>query len=196
MGNLTGKRVAVLVEDGFEQMELTSPVERLRKEGAEIHIISPKPASGKVRSWHQGDWSREFDVDKSLHDANVDDYDALVLPGGVINPDRLRRNQEAISFIRNFFDTQKPLAAICHAPWALIEAGIVKGRKMTSFESVRTDLKNAGAEWIDREVVVDQGLITSRKPEDLPAFNDKIVEEIREGVHRHRQSYDEPSLER
>ncbi len=188
MPKLKGKRVAVLVEDGFEQMEMTSPVERLRKEGAEVDIISPKSRSEKVRSWHHGDWSREFDIDKSLQEANVDNYDALVLPGGVINPDRLRRNREAVSFVRNFFDTQKPVAAICHGPWTLIEADIVRGRKVTSYESLKTDLRNAGATWVDEEVVVDQGLVTSRKPEDLPAFNDKLVEEVAEGQHKRRQS--------
>ena len=184
---LTGKKIAVLVDDGFEQMELTSPIERLRNEGAEVHIVSPKSESDKVRSWHQGDWSREFDIDKSLENINVDEYDGLVLPGGVINPDKLRRNKGAVSFVRNFFDTKKPVGAICHGPWTLIEANVVKDRKMTSFESIRTDLTNAGANWTDSEVVVDKGLVTSRKPEDLPAFNDKLVEEISEGKHEDRK---------
>lgn len=181
MGKLTGKKVAIITENGFEEVELTNPKEALEKEGAEVHIVSPQ--KDKVRSWDSTDWGKEFNVDKSLEAADADDYDAVVVPGGVINPDHLRRSEQAIKFIASFFEAGKPVAAICHGPQVLIETGKLKGRNVTSFFSVKTDLINAGANWSDRECVVDQGLVTSRNPDDLPAFNKKVIEEILEGKH-------------
>lgn len=182
MAQITGKKVAFLVANGFEQVELTSPKDAVEKEGATAHIVSPE--NGKVKGWQHTDWGDEFDVDVALNSAKADDYDALVLPGGVMNPDTLRHNEDALLFVRTFFEQHKPVAAICHGPWTLIDAGVVNGRTMTSYRSIQTDLKNAGATWIDKEVVVDQGLVTSRNPDDLPAFNAKVVEEIREGKHQ------------
>ncbi len=193
MGKLNGKKVAAVVTDGFEQIELDSPVERLRNEGAEVSIISPK--SGTVRSWRDGDWGTEYNVDRNISEAAVEDYDALLLPGGVINPDKLRRDTATVTFVRKFVDSKKPIAAICHSPWTLIEADAVRGRKLTSFGSIQTDLKNAGANWVDEEVVVDAALVTSRSPEDLPAFNDKFVEEIVEGKHEDRDTVREKQKE-
>src|SRR5690606_5828564 len=144
-------------------------------------LISPE--EGKVKAWAKTDWGEEFTVDVPLTGARADEYDALVLPGGVMNPDHLRMNEDAVRFARAFFDGGKPVAAICHAPWLLVEAGVVRDREVTSYPSLRTDLENAGAHWVDREVVADQGLVTSRKPDDIPAFNRKMIEEIREGVH-------------
>lgn len=181
MGKLEGKKIAILTEEGFEEVELTSPREALEKEGASPDIISPK--KGKIRSWNQGDWNIEVEVNKQVSEANPDEYDGLLLPGGVLNPDKLRRSKEAVEFTKHFFDSGKPVAAICHGPQLLIETGALQGRKMTSFHSVKTDLKNAGARWEDREVVVDQGLTTSRSPDDLEAFNAKMLEEFAEGVH-------------
>ncbi|MFD2872346.1 type 1 glutamine amidotransferase domain-containing protein [Mucilaginibacter ximonensis] len=181
MATLDNKRVAVLTEEGFEQVELTSPVEALKDAGATVEIISPK--GGSIKAWDHTDWGIEVDVTKTLSEANPDDYDALVLPGGVLNPDKLRQNKEAVAFASAFLNEGKPVAAICHGPQTLIETGMLKGRKLTSYPSLQTDLKNAGAEWVDEEVVVDNGLITSRKPDDLPAFNKKMIEEIAEGVH-------------
>jgi len=178
---LNDKKVAILATDGFEQSELFSPLERLRKEGATVHIISDKLEP--IKGWNEGNWGKEIEVDKTLSQANVDDYNALVLPGGVINPDTLRINSEALTLVRDFFKQGKPVAAICHAPQLLIEADVVSGRKMTGYKSIKTDLINAGAKWEDKAVVVDAGLVTSRNPSDLDAFNDKIVEEIREGKH-------------
>ncbi len=178
---LTGRTVACLVTDGYEQSELTSPVEALRNAGAEVHIVSLN--SGKIRGWKDGDWGDSVVVDKTVGDVSADDYRGLLLPGGVINPDKLRRDDKAVSFVRDFFAQGKPVAAICHGPQMLIEADVVDGRTMTSFSSIRKDLENAGAKWVDREVVVDQGLTTSRSPDDLPAFNNKLVEELAEGVH-------------
>ncbi len=180
--DLNGKIVAVLVADGFEQEELTSPIKALADVGAETAIISP--VEGKVRGWKHTDWGSRFKVDVALADADPNDYDALLLPGGVMNPDHLRRDPHALDFVRSFFSAGKPVGAICHGPWTLIDAGVVKGRRMTSYESIQTDLKNAGAEWVDEEVVVDNGLVTSRKPDDLPAFNGKLIEEIGEGIHQ------------
>ena len=179
---LEGKKVAILVTDGFEQVEMTEPRKALEEAGAGTDLISPK--EGKVKGWQHREWGDEFRVDVKLSDANPDDYDALVLPGGVMNPDKLRRNTQATDFVRAFFDAGKPVAAICHGPWTLIDAGVVKGREMTSYESIQMDLKNAGARWVDREVVVDDGLVTSRKPDDIPAFNRKMIEEFAEGIHR------------
>jgi protease I len=178
---LRGKKVAILAANGFEQVELTEPKRALEEAGAETSIVSPE--SGKVKGWKLTDWGDELPVDVPLEDAKADDFDALVLPGGVMNPDKLRRNEWALQFVRAFLESGKPVAAICHGPWTLIDAGVVEGRTMTSYPSIQTDLKNAGANWVDKEVVVDKGLVTSRKPDDLPAFNRKIIEEIAEGVH-------------
>jgi protease I len=178
---LAGKKVAMLVANGFEQVELTEPKRALEQAGATVSIVSPE--SGKVKGWKFTDWGDELPVDVPLERAQADEFDALVLPGGVMNPDTLRRNEWALQFVRAFFEAGKPVAAICHGPWTLIDAGLVEGRKMTSYPSIQTDLKNAGAHWVDQEVVVDNGLVTSRSPDDLPAFNRKIVEEIAEGVH-------------
>ena len=175
------KRIAILATDGFEESELKSPKEAMEKEGFEVDIVSPK--EGKIKSWSKGNWSSEYNVDKTLDSVKANQYNALVLPGGVINPDKLRTNDDALSFIRDFFEQKKPVAAICHGPWSLIEAEVVKDRKMTSYKSIRKDLENAGALWEDKEVVVDQGLVTSRNPDDLPAFNKKLIEEIKEGKH-------------
>jgi len=186
MQSLNGKKVAILVEDGFEQIELTSPKEALEKAGAETHIISPK--RDKVKGWEHTQWGQEFPVDVSIDKANANEYDALLLPGGVMNPDKLRTSKQAVQFVRSFFDQGKPVAAICHGPWILVEADVVNGRKVTSYTSIQTDLKNAGANWVDQEVVVDNGLVTSRKPDDLPAFNRKMVEEIAEGQHERQRA--------
>lgn len=181
MANLSNKKIALLTEEGFEQVELTSPKEALEAAGATVHIISPK--SGKIKAWDKTDWGIEVDVDKELSMVSPDDYDALILPGGVLNPDKLRQNKDAIAFVSAFLDEGKPVAAICHGPQVLIETGMLKGRTLTSYPSLQTDLKNAGANWVDEEVVVDNGLVTSRTPADLDAFNRKAIEEIGEGVH-------------
>jgi len=187
MGQLSNRTIAVLSENGFEETELTSPVERLKEEGATVHIISSK--SGKIQAM-KGDhqWTIEVDVDKTIDQANADDYHALVIPGGVLNPDALRKNEDAVDFVKAFFDLGKPVAAICHGPQVLITAEVVEGRKLTSTKTIKIDLLNAGAEWYDQEVVVDAGLVTSRSPRDLPAFNDKMVEEFAEGVHEGQHS--------
>jgi protease I len=179
--NLDGKKVAILVADGFEQVELTEPKAALEKAGADTEIVSP--SADKVWGWEETDWGKSFPVDVPLKKAKADDYDALLLPGGVMNPDKLRIEPKAIEFIRSFFNAGKPVAAICHGPWTLIDAGVAEGRRLTSYPSIKTDLKNAGAEWVDEQVVVDNGLVTSRKPADLPAFNRKMLEEFAEGVH-------------
>lgn len=181
MGQLSNRTIAVLSESGFEEVELTEPVKRLKEEGATVHIISSK--SGKIKAWDKDHWSIEVDVDKTISEANADDYNGLLLPGGVINPDNLRVNEDAIAFVKSFFADGKPVAAICHGPQTLINAEVVEGRKLTSVKNISKDLINAGALWSDEEVVVDQGLVTSRTPADLPTFNDKIVEEFAEGVH-------------
>jgi protease I len=180
-GKLDGKKVAIVVMDGFEQVELTDPKAALEREGATCEIISPK--EGKVKGWKFVDWGEELPVDVPLAQANADDYDALLLPGGVMNPDKLRVIPEVQRFVKTFFDAGKPVAAICHGPWTLIDAGVIEGRRVTSWPSLRTDLLNAGADWVDAEVVVDQGLVTSRKPDDLPAFDRKMIEEFVEGLH-------------
>lgn len=184
-GDLKGKRVAVLVEQGFEQVELTEPVKALREAGAEIKIVSPR--KGTVKAWDRTDWGEEFPVDLDINSADAGDFDALLLPGGVMNPDKLRMNREAVQFVRAFFDEGKPVAAICHGPWVLVDADVLEGRRVTSFPSIQADLRNAGAEWVDEEVVVDEGLVTSRKPDDIPAFNRKMVEEFAEGRHPARE---------
>jgi protease I len=178
---LKGKRVAILVADGFEQVELTGPKQALELAGATTQIVSP--AKGQVKGWNHTEWGDQFRIDLPLDQARPNDFDALLLPGGVMNPDKLRTNKQAVQFVKAFFDAGKPIAAICHGPWTLIEAGAVQGRKMTSFESIQTDLKNAGANWVDQEVVSDQGIVTSRKPDDIPAFNRKMIEEFAEGIH-------------
>ncbi len=178
---LQGKKVAILVTDGFEQVELTEPQQALIDAGAETKIVSPK--DGQVKGWDHTDWGDSFAVDVPLDEANPEDFDALLLPGGVMNPDKLRTEQKAVAFVEHFFEAGKPVAAICHAPALLIEADVVEGRKLTSYPSLQTDLKNAGAEWVDEEVVTDNGLVTSRKPDDIPAFNKKMIEEIAEGQH-------------
>lgn len=173
---LTGKKVAILVADGFEQIELTEPREALEAAGATTEIVSP--AENEVQGWNHDEKGDLFTVDMPLKRARSDDYDALLLPGGVKNPDQLRMLTRAVEFIDGFFATGKPVAAICHAPWTLIETEVLKGRRITSWPSLKTDLVNAGADWVDREVVVDSGLVTSRKPADLPAFNKKMIEEF------------------
>ena len=175
------KRVAILATNGFEESELQSPKEHLEQQGWTAEIVSPE--SGTIKSWTNGNWGKDFKVDRTVSEASASDYHALVLPGGVINPDLLRRDKKAVQLIKDFFEQKKPVAAICHGPQMLIEADVVDGRKITSFSSVKTDLINAGAEWVDEEVVVDNGLVTSRTPNDLPAFNKKMVEEIKEGKH-------------
>jgi protease I len=179
--DLRGKKVAILVAHGFEQSELEKPRQALLDAGAVAHIISPERE--EVRGWDEVGFGDRFDVDVALAKARERDYDALLLPGGVMNPDSLRQLPAAVDFVRAFFESGKPVAAICHGPQLLIEADVVRGRRMTSFPSIKTDLINAGATWVDEEVVVDEGLVTSRSPDDLPAFNDKLVEEIGEGVH-------------
>ena len=179
---LKGKKVAILVADGFEQIELTAPREALEAAGASIEIVSP--ADKEVQGWNHDEKADVFPVDMPLTRARSDDYDALLLPGGVRNPDQLRQLTRALEFVDGFFATGKPVAAICHAPWTLIDAGVVDGRKMTSWPSLRTDLRNAGADWVDREVVVDKGLVSSRKPADIPAFNKKMIEIFAEGRRR------------
>jgi protease I len=183
---LNGKKVAILVADGFEQVELTEPRKALAEAGADTHIVSP--ADGQVKGWQKDRWGDEFDVDVPLDSADPEDYDALLLPGGQMNPDNLRGDERAISFTRSFIDAGKPVAAICHGPWVLVEADVVRGRRMTSYHSIKTDLRNAGADWVDEEVVVDEGIVTSRDPDDIPAFNRKMIEEIAEGRHQRSSS--------
>lgn len=188
---LRNKRVAALVDNGFEQTELVEPKKALEAAGAKVDIVSPQDA--KVKGWQHLTWGDEFPVNRRLDEAKADEYDALLLPGGVMNPDKLRMNPTAVRFVKAFVDAGKPIAAICHAPWTLIEAGAVKGRRITSWPSLATDLRNAGAQWVDQEVVVDNGLVTSRKPDDIPAFNGKMIEEFAEGVHSRRKSAAEMS---
>lgn len=181
MAKLENKKVAVLATDGFEQSELEKPVAALKDAGATVEIVSIKP--GKIKGWDEKNWGKEVTVDKTLDQVSSNDYDALVLPGGVMNPDTLRTNKAAVAFAKAFMDAKKPVSAICHGPWLLAEADAVQGRKMTSYQSIQTDLKNAGANWVDEEVVTDNGLVTSRNPDDLPAFCKKMIEEIGEGRH-------------
>ncbi|MFL6467014.1 MAG: type 1 glutamine amidotransferase domain-containing protein [Pyrinomonadaceae bacterium] len=175
-------RVAILVAEGFEQREMTEPREALDNAGATTRIVSP--AEGEVEGWNHFDKGDKFPVDVPLSKAKADNFDALLLPGGVANPDQLRMKPEAVDFVLSFFDAGKPVAVICHGPWTLIEADVVRGRTITSWPSLKTDLINAGAEWVDEEVIVDNGLVSSRKPEDIPAFNRKMIEEFSEGLHR------------
>ena len=181
-GSLQGKKIAFLATTGFEQVEYTEPRKAVEQAGAEAELISLE--SGKVQAWNHFDDGDRFPVDKTVDQANADDYDGLVLPGGVANPDQLRVNPKAVAFTRAFFDSGKPVGVICHGPWTLIEADVVRGRTITSWPSLETDLRNAGANWVDQEVVTEAGLVSSRKPADLPAFCAKIVEEFGEGIHR------------
>jgi protease I len=185
---LQGKRIAFLTaNEGVEQVELTEPLEAVREAGAEADLLAPE--EGEVQAFNHLDKGEKFAVDRAVGDADASEYDGLVLPGGVANPDQLRTKAEAVEFVRAFFEADKPIGVICHGPWTLIEADVVRGRTITSWPSLRTDLRNAGAEWVDEEVHVDQGLVSSRKPDDLPAFNAKIVEEFAEGIHTERGSH-------
>ena len=179
--NLQQKQIAILVTHGFEQSELLEPKKALEKAGAKTQVVSLEP--GRIRAWDHKDWGIDVPVEITLKEANPENYDALLLPGGVMNPDTLRTNGEAVKFVKHFVHEGKPIAAICHGPWTLIEAGGVKGRTVTSWPSLKTDLTNAGANWVDQQVVTDQGLVTSRKPADIPAFTEKMIEEIAEGKH-------------
>ena len=181
---LQGKRIAILATDGYEQSELTEPLKRLRDADADVSIVSLK--KGEIRGETNGQWADSVKVDKTVDEVSADDFDTLVIPGGLYNPDKLRTSSKAVSFVRSMFDAKKPIAAICHGPWLLIEADIVRGRKLTSYPSIRTDITNAGGLWLDEPVVVSQGLVTSRSPADLDAFCSKIIEETREGKHEHR----------
>jgi protease I len=183
---LDNKKIAILATNGFEQSELEVPRDRLKAAGATVHVISLQP--GEIRGWDKKDWGRPVKVDKTLDQVSASDYDAIVLPGGQINPDLLRAEPKALSFIKDIFNQKKIVAAVCHAPWLLIETGIAKGRKMTSYKSIKTDVINAGGKWEDSEVVVDNGVITSRNPGDLDAFSTKIIEEVREGKHTQRSA--------
>jgi protease I len=178
---LHGKRIAFLAADGVEQVELTGPMKAIEKAGAEVELISLHP--GEIQGFNHHDKGDKFPVDRTVSEADPTDYDGLVLPGGVINPDILRTDQNAVRFVRQFFEQGKPVGAICHGPWTLVEAGVVSGRTVTSWPSLKTDIENAGGRWTDREVVVDSGLVTSRKPDDIPAFTAKLIEELGEGVH-------------
>jgi protease I len=175
------KRIAILATNGFEKSELFSPKEALENEGFKVDVISLE--KGKIKGWEGTNWSGEIDVDRTINEVSAKEYNALVLPGGVINPDQLRRNEDVLVFVRDFFKQSKPVGAICHAAWTLINAEVVEGRTMTSFNSIKKDLENAGALWVDKEVVVDEAFVTSRNPDDLPAFNAKMIEEIKEGKH-------------
>jgi len=180
--SLKGKRVAILATEGFEYAELTEPKKALEDAGAETQVVSPK--EGKIKGWNKSDWGDSVSVDVALNSADPNDYDALLLPGGVMNPDKLRMEPGAVQFVKSFFEARKPVAAICHGPWMLVEADVVRGRRLTSWPSLKTDIRNAGGQWTDEEVITDQGLVTSRKPADIPAFNRKIIEEFAEGKHR------------
>jgi protease I len=182
---LQGKRVAILATDGFEQAELLEPRKALDDAGAETKVISLK--SGKIKGWKHTDWGQEVQVDETIDQARADAFDALVLPGGVINPDKLRMEPKAVAFVKSFFDANKPVAAICHGPWTVIEAGVAKGRKIASWPSLKTDVRNAGAEWVDSEAVTDGNLVTARKPDDIPAFNHALIELISTGVKQQKR---------
>jgi protease I len=181
-GPLDGKRILILATTGFEQSELEVPRDKLKSAGATVDIVSPE--QGEIKGWDKKDWGRPVKVDKALGGVKADDYDAIVLPGGQINPDLLRVNKDALALIKSFYDAGKTVAAVCHAPWLLVETGIAKGRKMTSYHSMKTDVMNAGAKWEDAPVVTDNGVVTSRNPGDLEAFSAKIIEEVREVTHQ------------
>jgi len=179
---LKGKKIAFLAADMFEQVELTEPWQALEQAGAALELVSLK--DGEIQGFNHYDKADTFKVDKTVEEASASDYDGLVLPGGVGNPDNLRQDENAVTFVRDFFEQGKPVGAICHAPWTLVEAGVVRGRTLTSFPSIQTDIRNAGGNWVDEEVHVDSGLVTSRKPDDIPAFNKKLIEELAEGQHK------------
>jgi protease I len=178
---LSGKKVAILAADGFEQVELTKPRAALDEAGARTTVVSIKP--GKIQGMNHADKGDTIAVDRTLEEGKPEDFDALMIPGGLMNPDTLRSSEEALEFVRHFFREGKPVATICHAPWVLIDAGVIRGRTITSWPAIKTDVRNAGANWVDQEVVVDNGLVTSRKPDDIPAFNKKMIEEFCEGRH-------------
>jgi len=192
MENLKGIKVAILITDGFEEVEMVKPRQALDQAGAKTTVVSPK--NDRVRSWQMTEWGKDFPVDMALNNARADEFDALLLPGGVMSPDKLRMEPAAVKFVKAFFDAGKPVAAICHGPWTIIEAGAAHGRHMTSWPSLKTDLKNAGAEWTDREAVVDGNLVTSRKPDDIPAFNKAMINlfESAQSQSKDRESYAEP----
>src|SRR5437867_2174708 len=193
MGQLDGKKVAILVTDGFEQVEMTKPREALEEAGAETKIVSPK--SGQIQGMNDADKGDKFDVDIPLDEARPEEFDALMIPGGLMNPDELRATPDALKFTKHFCREGKPVAAICHAPWVLIDAGVVRGRTLTSWPAIKTDVKNAGGKWVNEEVVVDNGLVTSRKPDDIPAFNRKMIEEFCEGKHDAKKEMATATLE-
>ena len=176
---LQGKKIAIVATDGFEQVELTEPKKALEEAGATVHVISPKP--GQIKGWKFTDWGENTKVDRTLDEAKPSEYDGLVLPGGQINPDKLRIEPKAVAFVTDFFNSGKPIGAICHGPWMLVEAGVLKKRTLTSWPSIRTDIRNAGGHWVDEEVVTDENLTTSRKPDDLPAFNQRLIREFSQG---------------
>jgi len=184
MSALSGKSILILATHGFEQSELEVPQAKLKEAGATVHVVSPE--AGEIKGWDKKDWGRAVKVDKGLDQASAADYDAIVLPGGQMNPDTLRANPQALALIKSFFEQGKVVAAVCHAPWLLIDTGIAKGRRLTSYNTMKQDMINAGAQWEDSEVVTDKGVVTSRKPDDLPAFVAKIIEEINEGKHERR----------
>src|SRR5881396_1829604 len=180
--DLTGKKIAILVDEGFEQVELIKPRKALEKVGAQTQVVSPQ--AGEVRGWNMKRWGKSVVVDVPLESADPSAFDALLLPGGVMNPDKLRMNPKAVEFVKHFIDAGKPVASICHGPWMLVEAGAVRGRRLTSWPSLQTDIRNAGGNWVDEEVVTDKGIVTSRKPDDIRTFNKKMIEEFREEEHR------------